>query len=168
MRCLGIKEIHKGCLLHVKRLADRLVERSRSGYRLLRRRRLEGSFTLEAAFVMPIVIFTILGIVTFSMWQRDMIMMQAKMIESAQISRSISLAEGEAVLDEAQERLFYSVFGLSGPLQYGGSVSTIAYGRPYGIYEGLNLHFSGTVVRKDYYPVSFLRKCNLIQSLVKR
>lgn len=132
------------------------------------RRRLSGSFTVEASLIMPMVLLVIFGLITFSLWQRDMVMVQAKMIESVQSARSLSAEQGEQILHNASKRTLYSSFGTAGPDNAGKKISVSVAGSPKGIYEGLHFHFSGSFSRADYNPVSFMRKCALAQSLINR
>jgi hypothetical protein len=129
--------------------------------------RLKGSFTIEAAFVMPIVIFTILAVICFSMWERDVVATQARMIESIQAYQSLSLDDAERLLGDMERSTLYSVIWASEPYKEQGKVGVTAAGRSYGIFDKVRLHFSGNIKRGFCDPASFLRKCGLIQTLVK-
>jgi hypothetical protein len=129
--------------------------------------RLSGSFTIEAAFVMPIVIFTILAVICFSIWERDVVATQARMIESIQAYQSLSLDDAERLLGDMERSTLYSVIWASEPYKEQGKVGVTAAGRSYGIFDKVRLHFSGNIKRGFCDPASFLRKCGLIQTLVK-
>lgn len=129
--------------------------------------RLKGSFTIEAALVMPISIFVITAVICFSMWERDMVATQARMIESIQVYRSMSLEDAEELLDDMESSTLYSVVWASEPYEEQGKIGVTAAGRSYGIFENIRLHFSGNIKRGFCDPASFLRKCGLIQTLVK-
>ena len=130
-------------------------------------KRLKGSFTIEAALLMPIVLFVIFAVICFSLWERDMIVAQASMIESIQVYRSISLDEAEELLDDMERSTLYSIVWASEPYKEQGKIGVTAAGRSYGIFENIRLRFAGNIKRGFCDPASFIRKCGLIQTLVK-
>ena len=128
-----------------------------------------GSFTVEAALVMPVVLLTVFGVITFSMWQRDMTVMQARMLESIEIARTTSEDQGMEMLSSTGGVMLYSTFGNAGPMEGAkNKIVAAVSGKPGGIFEGFDRRFTGSVTRACYDPVSFLRKVNLAQSLINR
>ncbi|WP_434310591.1 TadE/TadG family type IV pilus assembly protein [Hominifimenecus sp. rT4P-3] len=69
----------------------------------------QGSVTVEAAFVMPLVLGVIFFVITFSLWLRDQTMAAAFTLESVQWTRREEPSTVSSWLNQEMEQLIWAV-----------------------------------------------------------
>lgn len=144
-------------------------------------KKLEGSYTVEAALLFPLILSVIILVMYISFFLHDRCVMNQSAYQAALRASRVKTSEGkvmgtaERAADELMEKCMLATTGVTHSVDISGSEIKVRYEGtlriPAGVLfmniygsDGIRVEGSGSAKRKD--PVRFIRQCRMVERTI--